>query len=105
MRHLMRRIGFYLVALWASITLNFLIPRLAPGNPASLLVAHMQGRIQPQALQELEVAFGVSHDSLWSQYWQYLGNLAHGNLGISVVYFPTPVATVIGENLKWTLGL
>jgi peptide/nickel transport system permease protein len=105
MRHLLRRTGFYLVALWASITLNFIIPRLAPGNPASALVARMQGRIQPDQIKALEVTFGVSHESLWVQYTQYLGNLLHGNLGVSVTYFPTPVSTVIGQNVRWTLGL
>jgi ABC-type microcin C transport system permease subunit YejB len=34
MRQLLRRIVFYVVALWASVTINFIIPRLAPGNPA-----------------------------------------------------------------------
>lgn len=105
MRHLLRRTGFYLVALWASITMNFLIPRLAPGDPAALFLARMQGKLPPTALHALEVEFGISHDSLWSQYLQYLNNLAHGNLGISILYFPTPVVNVIAENVKWTLGL
>jgi peptide/nickel transport system permease protein len=105
MRHLLRRTGFYLVALWASITMNFLIPRLAPGDPAALFLARMQGKLPPTALHALEVEFGISHDSLWSQYLQYLNNLAHGNLGISILYFPTPVVDVIAENVKWTLGL
>src|SRR5260370_19310192 len=52
-----------------------------------------------------EVDLGISHASLWRQYLEYLGNLAHGNLGISVTYFPTPVATVIGQDLPWTLML
>ena len=105
MRHLLRRIVFYLVALWAAVTLNFLIPRLAPGDPASTLIARFQGRIDPRALQALEVAFGISHASLWTQYFQYLNNLLHGNLGLSITYFPTPVSTVIAEDLPWTLGL
>src|SRR5258708_5417023 len=105
MRHLLRRIGFYLVALWASITLNFLIPRLVPGNPAQVLIARLQGRIDPRAEHAMEIAFGISHASMWRQYIEYLGNLAHGNLGISITYFPTPVATVIGQDLPWTLAL
>src|SRR5258708_8191078 len=105
MRHLLQRIGFYLVALWASITLNFLIPRLVPGNPAQVLIARLQGRIDPRAEHAMEIAFGVSHASLWRQYIEYLGNLLHGNLGICVTYFPTPVATVIGQDLPWTLLL
>ena len=34
MRYLLRRAGFYLIALWAAVTFNFIIPRLMPGNPA-----------------------------------------------------------------------
>src|SRR2546429_9479079 len=105
MRHLLRRFGFYLVALWASITLNFPIPRLVPGNPAQVLIAGLQGRIDPRAEHAMEIAFGISHASLWRQYLEYLGNLTHGNLGVSVTYFPTPVATVIGQDLPWTLAL
>lgn len=105
MRHLLRRTGFYLIALWASITLNFLIPRLAPGDPAQTLLARFQGKIQPQALHALEIDFGISHDPLWVQYGQYLNQLVHGNLGLSITYFPTPVATVLGQDLPWTLIL
>lgn len=105
MRHLLRRIGFYLVALWASITLNFLIPRLAPGNPAEALIARFQGRIEPQSLHALEIEFGVSNDPLWVQYFQYLNQLIHGNLGLSITYFPTPVAKVLSQDLPWTLTL
>lgn len=106
MRHLARRIGFYLVALWASLTLNFLIPRLMPGDPVLLLLARLQGRLDPSAIQALRIMFGVNtRQSLWQQYVGYLGNLFHGNLGISVTYFPTPVATVIAQSLPWTLAL
>lgn len=105
MRHLLRRVGFYLAALWAAITLNFLIPRLEPGNPAQALMARLQGRLDPRAQHAMEIAFGISHESLWSQYGQYLNNLFHGNLGLSITYFPTPVSTVIAQDLPWTLVL
>lgn len=105
MRHLLRRIGFYLVALWASATLNFLIPRLAPGDPAGSLMARLRGKISPQAQHALEIAFGINHDPLWSQYLQYLNNLVHGNLGVSITYYPTSVAAVIAQEIPWTLML
>src|SRR5438128_2570821 len=105
MRYLLIRIGFYLVALWVAVTLNFLIPRLAPGNPAETLMARLRGRISPQAQHALEIAFGVNHDPLWSQYLQYLNNLLHGNLGISITYYPTPVTQILGQDLPWTLVL
>jgi peptide/nickel transport system permease protein len=106
MRHLLRRSGFYLVALWASLTLNFLIPRLMPGDPVLLLMARLQGRVDPHAIQALRVMFGVNtHQSLLQQYATYVGNLLHGNFGVSITYFPTPVATVIAQSLPWTLVL
>src|SRR6266480_974071 len=105
MRHLLRRIGFYLVALWASATLNFLIPHLSPGNPAQALMGRMRGKLSPQAQHALEISLGVNHDPLWSQYVQYINNLLHGNLGTSITYLPTPVAVVIGQDLPWTLVL
>jgi len=104
-QHLLRRIGFYLVALWASITINFLIPRMAPGDPTGAVMAHFQGRMSPQAIHALQLQFGISHDSFFLQYLQYLGNLFHGDLGISFTYFPTPVTTVLAQELPWTLAL
>ncbi len=103
MRHLTRRIGFYLVALWASATLNFLIPRLAPGDPARALLARMHGRISPAALHALEVQYGISHEPLYSQYWQYLANLAHGDFGTSFAN-AEPVTNVIARDSALDTG-
>ncbi len=106
MRFLARRIGFLLVALWAALTVNFFIPRLMPGNPAQAMMARFHGHINPSAIHALEVAFGVNtHESLLSAYFSYINNTAHGNLGISLLNFPEPVATVISHALPWSLGL
>lgn len=108
MRHLIRRICFYLVALWASVSLNFWVPRLAPGNPAEALLLRFErkGPVSPEALKALQAAFGINTtDPLWVQYFQYLNNLLHGNLGISFTAYPTPVATVISQDIYWTLLL
>jgi peptide/nickel transport system permease protein len=105
MRHLLRRIGFYLVALWVALTLNFLIPRLMPGDPVGLYIARLQGRVDPRAIQSLRLQFGVTNDSLWTQYVRYLGQLLHADLGRSINYYPTPVTEIIGQSLPWTLVL
>ena len=106
MAYVARRLGLYLIALWAALTINFLLPRLMPGNPAIALLAKFGGRLGPQALAAIEVAFGVHvHESLVTQYLQYLGQLLHGNLGTSLTFFPESVAQVIGTALPWTLGL
>jgi peptide/nickel transport system permease protein len=104
MRHLIQRIVLYVVALWASATVNFLIPRLSPGDPAEALLARMHGRISPAALHALEIQYGISHDPLFTQYVQYLNNLLHGNLGISFAN-AEPVTNIIARDLPWTLAL
>jgi peptide/nickel transport system permease protein len=106
MRHLLRRILFYLVALWVSVTLNFLLPRLSPGTPLQSLIARLHGRVGPQTIHSLEVLLGVNnHATLWEQYLQYLNNLIHGDLGVSITYLPTPVSKIIAQDLPWTLML
>lgn len=104
----LRKIGFYVVALWAAVTLNFLIPRLLPGSPVDTLIGKLsqQGPVAPGMRKALEALFGTnSNEPLWQQYFDYLNGLVHGNFGISVTYFPTPVVDVIGQAIPWTLGL
>ena len=106
MRYLLSRLGFYLIALWGSLTINFLLPRLAPGDPASSLLSRMSGQMTPSELNALRIVYGVdSHTSLVTQYTTYLSELAHGNLGISTAYFPTPVSSVISSAIWWTILL
>ena len=39
MTYLTRRIGLFLVTLWAALTVNFIIPRVMPGNEATAVLA------------------------------------------------------------------
>ena len=106
MRFVLRRLGFFVVTLWAAITVNFFIPRLMPGNPAEAMMSRYHGHINPQALHALEVAFGVkTHQSLLSEYFDYLGNVFRGRFGISLTFFPDPVMHDILQALPWTLVL
>lgn len=100
-----RRLGLYVLAAWAALTLNFLLPRLMPGDPAQALFARFQGRLEPEAMDALRVTMGLSDAPLGAQYLDYLGQLARGELGTSLVYFPAPVTAVIGDGLGWTVFL
>lgn len=101
-----RRLEFFAITLWATLTLNFLLPRLIPGNPAQSLMARYHGRLNPAALHALQVAFGLTkHESLLQQYFDYLGDVARGRFGLSLTYFPDSVNHVVMQALPWTLGL
>src|SRR5438876_1007772 len=106
MRFVVRRLGFFLVTLWAAVTLNFLIPRLMPGNAAIAMMSRYKGHVNPQAMHALEIAFGVhNHQSLVSSYFTYLGNIARGHFGVSLTFFPDTVAHQVLQALPWTLAL
>ncbi|HVK69076.1 MAG TPA: ABC transporter permease [Polyangium sp.] len=102
MRYLLRQLGLYILAAWASLTLNFIVPRLAPGDPASAMFARYKGQLQPEALAALREAFGFTGGPLHEQYAAYLVHLVRGDLGISVAYFPAKVTDVLGMGLGWT---
>ena len=106
MRFALRRAGFFVLTLWAAVTLNFLLPRMMPGNPALAMMSKFHGRLSGQALKSLEVLFGVnSHQSLLSQYVHYLGQVVTGNFGTSLFFYPQPVSQVVRGAIPWTLGL
>ena len=102
-----RRLFFYLVTAAVAISLDFLIPRMIPGNPVDAILARMQGvTITPAIIRALDLQFGVNtHASLWGQYSHYWNSILHGNLGLSSGNGFEPVSTVIRQALPYTLGL
>ena len=102
---LLKRLGFYLLAGWAAMTLNFFLPRLMPGDPASAIFGRFQGRLAPEALDALKDTFGLTDAPLLKQYVTYVGSMLRGDLGISVAYFPAPVTDVIAGGFVWTIFL
>ena len=106
MVYLLRRLEFFGITLWVALTINFVLPRLMPGNPAQAMIARFHGKINPQTLRALEVAFGVnSHQNPLQEYVAYLANTLTGRFGTSLAFYPTPVSKVIMLALPWTLGL
>lgn len=107
MTYIYRRIAFYIVTLWAALTLNFILPRLMPGSPYDFLVGKYrdQIRLNPHFLDSLKVELGASNEPLLTQYFNYLSDMAHGNFGISYSNFPTPVGTILASTLPWTIFL
>ncbi len=105
MRFILRRLAFYVVAAWFAITVNFAIPRVMPGNAVDAMLAKFP-QLDASSLRALEAEFGTrAHGSLISQYFSYLGDVAHGNLGLSVGQYPSKVTDILAQTLPWTLIL
>jgi peptide/nickel transport system permease protein len=99
-----RRLGLFLITLWAALTINFIIPRVMPGNEAQAVLGTFHGNISPAAKHALEIQFGVgTHESLISSYFTYLGNCLTGQFGVTAQ--GVPVMDEITSKLPWTLGL
>ena len=74
---------------------------LAPGNPVAALSG---GRsLPPESLHVLEARYHLDQPFL-VQYWYWLTNALHGNLGISIVH-RADVTSLITSRISTTAGL
>jgi len=105
--YLLRRLGFFLLTLWAALTLNFFIPRFMPGSPLQALRDRTHNKLSPAALEQLLTSFGFKpHQNIVMQYLDYLKNMVTGQWGISIgATLGEPVTRIVRQALPWTLGL
>ena len=86
------------------INLDFILPRLVPGNAAQILSG---GFGKTSEIQVLQARYGLN-DSVTTQYVIYMKGIFWSwppNLGISFFYFPTTVTALISERIGWSLLL
>ncbi|HZP72090.1 MAG TPA: ABC transporter permease [Gaiellaceae bacterium] len=108
MRFLLRRLAFYVFAVWVALTLNFLLPRLMPGSPIGGVLQHLspaQIQSNPGIIRTYEALLGGGNTSVWQDYVTYLHRLAHFNFGVSTSNYPAPVSEVIGRVLPYSIFL
>jgi peptide/nickel transport system permease protein len=104
-----RKIGWYLLTLVVAILLNFLLPRLMPGNPvATLASSAVEGMTDQSAIQAVmdnyTKKFGLDKPII-TQFFIYIKNLLRGDLGMSFTYYPREVSDIIGSAIMWTIAL
>ena len=108
--YLLRRILQLVLVIVIAVTINFLIPRLIPGDPIESALQTrmaMSGTIDVN-VQEVAASyrakFGLDRP-LWQQYLTYWNDIFHLDLGVSLADFPQPVSSKVMGALPWTLGL
>jgi peptide/nickel transport system permease protein len=105
MRVIRRRLALYALTFWVAITVNFLLPHFMPGNPIQTMIGKLTGQVTPAEIRAIRLSFGGGlNQSLLSQYFTYLGQLAHGNLGVSITQSAT-VSSILRSHVPWTIGL
>lgn len=99
-RYIVQRLLLLIPMVWLTLTLVFLLMRVAPGDPVT---ASVGGRLPPQALEARREALGLN-EPLIKQYWDYLSGVLQGDLGKTITD-NTPITEIIKDNGGATLEL
>ncbi len=96
-----------MLTLWAVTTFTFFLIRLMPGNPIQIKIDQLMDQRQLTYEEARRAAAGLydfdPDAPLMEQYLDYMGNLAKGDLGKSILSAGTPVFDQIKRYLPWTL--
>jgi len=106
-RYFGRKALLYVLTFIVAVTINWLVPRFMPGDPALRMVTRtaVSNPDTVGAMREYyQKVFGLDQP-LWQQYLNYWAELFKGNLGVSVWLFPAPVTDVIIKAVPYTLAL
>jgi peptide/nickel transport system permease protein len=107
--YLLRRIGMFFLVVFLAVTVNFIIPRLMPGDPVEQKLSSLQatggqsGDITAM-VEAYRSRFGLDQPLL-VQYGHYLLDVLRLDFGYSLVNYPQRVWDIIRSALPWTLGL
>lgn len=94
------RLPLALLVVFVGSILAFLVPRLAPGDPAAAMVGQ---NAPPDVYEAVRTQMGLDLP-VWEQYLAWIGNLAKGDLGVS--YFSKQdVSALLIERLPSTVEL
>jgi peptide/nickel transport system permease protein len=104
-----RKILWFFITLVFAFLLNFMLPRMMPGDPVAAIMTRVaQGISSPSAIQQIynryAELFGTNKPML-EQFMLYVRNVARGDFGISFSEYPRPVADIIWTSVWWTIGL
>ena len=108
-RYFSGKLVWFLITLIFAFILNFMLPRLMPGDPIAGIVSRMaQGLSDASGVQatyeHYTQLFGLNKPML-EQFFIYVNNVLHGDFGFSIAQYPRTVADVIKSSIWWTIAL
>ncbi|OHX44719.1 peptide ABC transporter permease [Cytobacillus oceanisediminis] len=93
----------YFIVIFLMLTLNFLLPRLMPGNPLVFLAGEDVGFMSSAEKDAILDKYGLN-DSILEQYGTYIKNIFTGDFGYSYQQ-KRPISELLMERLPWTMLL
>jgi len=105
-RYFGRKVFIYMLTFFVAVTINWLIPRFMPGNPVQTMLS--RAALHAEAAEVMygyyTRAFGLDLP-IWQQYLNFWKAIFHGDLGISIYLFPTPVTKVLMHAVPYDVAL
>jgi len=108
-KYFLNKLVWFLITLVCAFILNFILPRLMPGDPVAAIVARMaQGQTNAAGVQAIykqyTELFGTNKPML-EQFVIYVRNVFRGDFGFSFSQYPRTVASVLKTSIWWTICL
>ena len=108
-KYFLNKLGWFLITLVCAFLLNFILPRLMPGDPVAAIVSRLaQGMSNTTGIQAIYQQyadlFGTNKPML-EQFFIYVKNVLQGDFGFSFSQYPRTVADVIKSSIGWTIAL
>lgn len=108
-KYFLNKLGWFLVTLVCAFILNFILPRLMPGDPVAAIVSRMaQGMSDARGVQAIyqqyTELFGTNRP-MHEQFFIYMRNVLRGDFGYSISQYPRTVADALKSSILWTIGL
>ncbi len=108
-KYFVKKIVWFLITLVAAVIVNFTLPRLMPADPVAAIAGKtLQGSTDPTAIQQVyaryQEEFGTNKP-MYEQFFIFIKNLFHGNLGVSFSQYPRTVSDIISSAIMWTICL
>ncbi len=105
-RYLSKKTLIYVVTFVFAVTINFIIPRMMPGDPIQILLSRYSGMEGGREIIEKQLTLLFSLDKpLVVQYLNFWKSIFTGDFGISIMHFPTPVIDIIRRAIIFDLVL
>ncbi len=108
-RYFLNKLTWFLVTFVFAFLLNFILPRLMPGDPVAVITQRvtqgMQSSTGIQAVYNQYADLFGTNKPLLEQFWLYVRNVVHGDFGVSFSQYPRPVADILKSSVWWTVCL
>ena len=103
------KLFWLLITMVFAFILNFILPRLMPGDPVAAIIARIaQGMSSSTGMKDVyeqyTKLFGTDK-TIIEQFFIYVKNVIHGNFGLSFSQYPRPVSDIIHSAIMWTVCL